>query len=131
MKKMLTALTMTCLLTAWAVCAQEQPRRGPGGPGIGPAGRGLGMMGLPPQVMEKLGLTDEQKQKAMELGQKYRPQLEEIMKKMREEFRAILTDDQKKKLDEAVEETRQRFSQGRGGAEKGAGRGKGRPDAEK
>ena len=127
MRKLLTALTMTCLLMAFAVCAQEEPKRGPG---AGPAGRG-GMMGLPPQIMEKLGLTDEQKQKAGEIRQKYAPQLEELFKKMTEEFRALLTDEQKKKLDEAREEMRQRFGQGRGGAEKGAGKGRARPDAEK
>jgi Spy/CpxP family protein refolding chaperone len=89
------------------------------------------MMGLPPQALEKIGLTDEQKQKAAEIFQKYRPQLEEITNKMREEFRALLTDEQKKKWDEAREEMRQRFGQGRGGAEKGAGKGRARPEGEK
>lgn len=117
MKKLTAILIATCLLASLAVWAQDAPKRerggprDPGGPG---AGRAFGMFGLPPQVGEKIKLTDDQKQKAMEIVQKYRPQLEEIRKKMMEEFRGLLNDEQKKTLNEAVEQARQRFQQGRG-----------------
>jgi vacuolar-type H+-ATPase subunit D/Vma8 len=69
-------------------------------------------------------LDDKQKQKALEIAQKYRPQLEEIRKKMIEEFRGILNDEQKKRMDEGLEQLRQRFQQGRGeGGRKPAGAG--------
>jgi len=112
MKTVTAILTAGFLLAATAVWAQDAPKRersaGPGG------SRAFGLFGMPPQMGEKLNLSDEQKQKAMEIGQKYRPQLEEIRKKMMEEFRGILNDEQKKKMDEATEQMRQRFQQGRG-----------------
>lgn len=111
MKKLTVTLTATFLLAVLAVWAQDAPKRERGGSG---GGRPFGMFGLPQQIGEKLNLTDDQKQKAMEIGQKYRPQLEEIRKKMMEELRGILTDEQKKTVDEATEQMRQRFQQGRG-----------------
>ncbi|MCX6911319.1 MAG: hypothetical protein NTY01_25200 [Verrucomicrobia bacterium] len=112
MKTLTAILTATFLLAATAVWAQDAPKRErPGGPG---GSRAFSLFGMPPQMGEKLNLSDEQKQKAMEIGQKYRPQLEEIRKKMMEEFRGILNDEQKKKMDEAAEQMRQRFQQGRG-----------------
>jgi Spy/CpxP family protein refolding chaperone len=113
--KTVAILTVAFVLTALAIRAEDAPKaeRGarPEGPGVG---RMAGMFGFPPQIGEKLNLTDEQKQKMMEIGQKYRPQMEEIRKKMMEEAREVLTDEQKKKLDAGLEEMRQRFQQGRG-----------------
>lgn len=113
MKTLTAMLAATFLLAAPIAWAQDAPKRER--PGGGPGGtRMLGLLGLPGQISEKLNLTDEQKQKAMEIGQKYRPQLEDIRKKMMEEFRGILNDEQKKKVDEFTEQMRQRFQQGRG-----------------
>lgn len=112
MKTLTAILTASLLLAATTVWAQDAPKRERGGAAGG--GRAFGLFGMPPQMGEKLSLSDEQKQKAMEIGQKYRPQLEEIRKKMVEEFRGILNDEQKKKLDEGLEQLRQRFQQGRG-----------------
>ncbi|MFA6565090.1 MAG: hypothetical protein WCV00_24510 [Verrucomicrobiia bacterium] len=111
MKTLTAILVATFLLATPAVWAQDAPKRERAG---GPTGsRMLGFFGLSGQG-EKLNLTDEQKKKAMEIAQKHRPQLEEIHKKMLEEFRGILTDEQKKKVDEVMEQMRHRFQQGRG-----------------
>ena len=110
MKSLITILAAIFLLTALTVRGQDAPKPERGGPG---GGRMFGMFGVPPQISEKLNLTDEQKQKMMEIGQKYRPQMEEIRKKMMEEARAVLTDEQKKTLDEEIEQMRQRFQQRR------------------
>ncbi|MBI5686584.1 MAG: hypothetical protein HZC54_16065 [Verrucomicrobia bacterium] len=111
MRTVAAILTATFLLAAVAVWAQDPPKRERGGPA---ANRTLGFFGLSGQMGEKLNLTDEQKKKATEIAQKFRPQLEEIRKKMMEDFRGILTDEQKKKVDEVMEQMRHRFQQGRG-----------------
>ncbi|MCX6901121.1 MAG: hypothetical protein NT105_20800 [Verrucomicrobia bacterium] len=111
MKTVAAILTAIFLLAATAVWAQDAPKRERGGPG---GSRAFGLFGMPPQMGEKLNLSDEQKQKATNIRQKYRPQLEEIYKKMMEEFRGILNDEQKKTLDEAVKQMHQRSQQGRG-----------------
>jgi Spy/CpxP family protein refolding chaperone len=121
MKTATASLTATLLLAATAVWAQDAPKRDRGGPG---GSRPFGLFGMPAQMGEKLNLDDKQKQKALEIAQKYRPQLEEIRKKMIEEFRGILNDEQKKRMDEGLEQLRQRFQQGRGeGGRKPAGAG--------
>lgn len=112
MKTLITVLIATFLLTTLAVQGQDAPK--PERPGAAAGGRPFGMYGLPPQIGEKLNLTDEQKKTLMEIGQKYRPQFEELRKQMMGEFRSILTDEQKKTLDESIEQMRQRFQQGRG-----------------
>lgn len=117
MKRLTALLTATCLLASLAVWAQDTPKRERSGSrdaSSPAAGRSFGMFGLPPQVGEKMKLTNDQKQKAMEIAQKYRPQLEEIRKKMLDDFRGILTDEQKKTLDEAIEQRHRRSQQGRG-----------------
>lgn len=116
MNRLTALLTATCLLTSLAAWGQDTPKRERSGSrnvSAPVAGRTLGVFGLPSQVGEKMKLTNDQKQKAMEIAQKYRPQLEEIRKKMLDDFRCILTDEQKKTLDEAVEQ-RRRSQQGRG-----------------
>lgn len=112
MKTTIAILTAAFLLATTVAWAQDAPKRErPGGPG---GNRALGFFGLSGQMGERLNLTDEQKKQAAEIAQKYRPQLEEIRKKMMDEFRGILNDEQKKKVDDAMEQLRQRFQQGRG-----------------
>jgi len=53
------------------------------------------MQGIGP----RLELTEEQKAKARELHQKQRGKFEDLMKAGRDEFRALLTPEQQKKLD--------------------------------
>lgn len=108
MKRLMALLTTALLLAATGAGAQDTPKRERAG------GRPLAMFGLPPQLGDKLKLTDDQKQKAAEVAKKYRPQLEDIRKQMVEEFRGILTDEQKKTLDDAIEQMRKRLQQGRG-----------------
>ncbi|MFA5192989.1 MAG: hypothetical protein WC740_19955 [Verrucomicrobiia bacterium] len=117
MNRLTALLTAACLLTSLSVWAQDPPKRERNGSrnvSAPAAGRTLGMFGLPSQVGEKMKLTNDQKQKAMQIAQKYRPQLEEIRKKMLDDFRCILTDEQKKTLDEAIEQRHRRSQQGRG-----------------
>lgn len=117
MNRLTAWLTATCLLTSLAVWGQDTPKRERSGSrdvSAQVAGRTIGMFGLPPQVGDKLKLTNDQKMKALEIAQKYRPQLEEIRKKMLDEFRGILTDEQKKPLDEAIAQRNRRLQQGRG-----------------
>ena len=109
MKTLIALLTAAFLLAAPAIRAQDAPKRER-------PNRSFGMFGLPQQISEKLSLTDEQKKKAREIMDKYRPQLEEVRKKMMEEFRGTLTDEQKKTMDTAIEQLRQRAQQGRGEA---------------
>lgn len=108
MKRLTGILTAALLLAALGVGAQDAPKRERA------SGRSLAMFGLPPQLGDKLKLTDDQKQKAAEVAKKHRPQLEEIRKQMMEEFRGVLTDEQRKILDDAIEQMRKRFQQGRG-----------------
>lgn len=105
------AAILTAIFLFATARAEDTPKRErPGGP---TGSRTLGFFGLSGQMGEKLNLTDEQKKKAMEIAQKYRPQLEEIRKKMMEDLRGILTDEQKKKVDGLMEQMRHRFQQGR------------------
>jgi Spy/CpxP family protein refolding chaperone len=110
MKKLSIILAITLLLAATGAWAQDAPKRERNVP----AGRTLGIFGLPPQLGDKLKLTDEQKLKVTEVAKKYRPQLEEIRKQMMEEFRGILTDEQKKTLDDTIERMRKRTPPARG-----------------
>ncbi len=118
MKKIII-LAGVCLLASLTSFAEEEkkerarPQAGQFG------GRALGGI-VGPEVAQKLNLTEEQKQKAAAISRKFMPQMAEIRKQMMEELRAILTDDQKKTLDEAMEQMRQRFQQGAG---KGGGKG--------
>lgn len=117
MNRLTALLTAACLLTSLAAWGQDTPKRERSGTrdvSAQTAGRTIGMFGLPPQVGEKLKLTNDQKMKAMEIVQKYRPQLEEIRKNMLDELRVILTDEQKKPLDEAIAQRNRRLQQGRG-----------------
>jgi Spy/CpxP family protein refolding chaperone len=114
MKKLIFTFAAVCLLAALACFAQEEKKERPRPQGGQFGGRALGMMIGPPGVAEKLNLTEEQKRKAAEVSQKYMPQLAELRKKMMEEFRSVLTEEQKKTLDEAAEQMRQRFQQGEG-----------------
>jgi Spy/CpxP family protein refolding chaperone len=119
MKKIIITLASVCLLTALTGFAEEgKKERAKPQPGQF-AGRAFGGI-VGPEVAQKLNLTDDQKQKAAEISQKFMPQMAEIRKQMMEELRAILTDEQKKTLDEAMEQMRQRFQQGAG---KGEGKG--------
>ena len=113
MNRIIIAVASACLLAALTGFAEEgKKERAKPQPGQF-AGRALGMM-VGPGVAEKLNLTEEQKKKAAEVSQKYMPQLAELRKKMMDEFRSVLTDEQKKTLDEAAEQMRQRFQQGEG-----------------
>lgn len=58
-------------------------------PGKGPAGKEAGSSFIPPQLQERLKLTDEQKEK-----------LKQLDKEFAEKAKGILTDEQKKQLEE-------------------------------
>ncbi|MBI5395692.1 MAG: hypothetical protein HZA91_10385 [Verrucomicrobia bacterium] len=128
MKKIIITFAGVCLLTAltgFAAEGKEEGKKERGRPQAGQfGGRAFGMM-VAPEVAQKLNLTEEQKKKAAEISQKFMPQMAEIRKQMMEEFRAVLTDEQKKTLDEAMEQMRQRFQQGAGKGEGRRGGGEG------
>ena len=86
----------------------ERPRQfaGPGGPG-GPDGQGgPGQRFLPPpeemldRVADRLNLSDEQKEKAEAIFKEGQEKIKAAREDTKTKFRAILTDDQAKQLDE-------------------------------
>ena len=109
MKRLTAILIAALVLAALGAGAQDTPPKKERIPG-----RPTNLFGLPPQIGDKLKLTDEQKQRTLEVARKYRPQIEDIRNQMMEEFRALLTDDQKKTLDDALEQMRKRQQQARG-----------------
>ena len=94
-------------------------RGGPGG-GFG-GGRGGGM-----QLYEKLGLNETQKTKIKALSDKQREEMTAIRKKYTDQIVALLTPEQKKKLEEARKQSRGGFG-GPGGPPGGGAPGGGKP----
>ncbi|MGC4043677.1 MAG: hypothetical protein QM758_07705 [Armatimonas sp.] len=125
------ALAAAFTLTATALVAVAQGPGGPGGgrPGGGGGGGrmgGGGGRGGGMRMYEQLGLKPEQKTKIEALVKKHREQSMALRKKQTDEIKAILTPEQRKKLDQQMEQMRQRFGGGPGGGGPG-GPGGGRP----
>lgn len=113
MKQWQVGVLAVGLLCAGSVFAEEgvkgagRPERRPEGPGM------MGMM--PPRLAEELGLTADQKEQIKKLeeeGMAFR-------KQQHEKLLAILTPEQKEKLEKHREQMRERMKERRGG-EKGA-----------
>jgi Spy/CpxP family protein refolding chaperone len=101
-----------------------------GGVGGGQGGRGgrVGGMGLlPPQVIDDLQLTDEQKEKMRGFGQAYLEEQRTLLDKYLGLIRDTLTPEQQEKFDKAVTELKNRIRGGGpgGGGPGGGGQGQG------
>jgi biopolymer transport protein ExbB/TolQ len=104
MKRMVW-IAVVALMCASAF-AQRPERRGMREPNL-----------LPPRVLEELNLTADQQKAYDALNAEFRTKAEavrELRKNSVEKFKALLTEEQKKSLEEAMEEARERF-EGRGG----------------
>jgi hypothetical protein len=92
------------LVLSGGTVGQEKKKEEPKDPAVKAKGQ------LPPN-WSKLGLTDEQKQKVYQIHSKYKDEIDklqakitELKEKQRKESLEILTDDQKKRLDEIAKE---------------------------
>jgi Spy/CpxP family protein refolding chaperone len=90
--------------------------------GGGPMGQGQGVPGLNPRLMDGLNLTDEQKEKAKAIGQKFADEQIKLIEKYQAIVKEILTPEQQEKFTKAVEDMKTRMQQRqdrRGGAQGG------------
>jgi Spy/CpxP family protein refolding chaperone len=117
------AAIVTTLMVGMSALAQRPGGGGPpgGGGGFG-GGRGGGM-----RMYEQLGLKPDQKTKIEGITKKYREQMQALRKKQTDEIKAVLTPEQRKKLDKQMEEMRQRFGGMMGGPGGGGRPGGGSP----
>lgn len=108
-------LTLVSVLAISAV-ALAQPPGGPGGgrPGGGGFGGGRQGGGGMMRMYDQLGLTEAQKTKLKALTEKQRAESMALRKKHEEQIGAILTPEQRKKLEAARKEMMERF-RGMGG----------------
>lgn len=99
---------------------------GPGGGGQGGPGGGGGRQGGGMRMFEQLGLTEAQKTKMKTLTDKQREESAALRKKHTEQINALLTPEQRKKLEEARKQMMDRF-RSMGGPGGGAPGGAGKP----
>ena len=105
MKKSLIILAALALIGAATVRAEEaSPSTKPAHPAGGPGGPRMHMEGLlPPNMAEQLALTDAQKTTLAELDKQYAKDRADLHKKFMDQFKALLTDEQKQKLEKMRE----------------------------
>ena len=109
------AATLAVAATGLTAFAQRPGGGGPpGGGGGGGFGGGGGRGGGGMRMYEQLGLKPDQKTKIEAMVKKHREAQQALRKKQTDEIKAVLTPEQRKKLDAQMEEMRQRFS-GMGG----------------
>ena len=96
------------LLAATVVMAQEK-EKGKGRTRLSPVGMAMLRIERFHEALEQLGLTDEQKEKIKKIREENAPKLKEIHAKMRD----VLTDEQKKTLDEQMKSAKESGKKGR------------------
>ena len=111
-------LTIASVLAISAVALAQPPGGGGGRPGggggFGGGGRQGGGGGGMMRMYEQLGLTEAQKTKLKSVTDKQREESAALRKKHEEQINAILTPEQRKKMEAARKEMMERF-RGMGG----------------
>ncbi len=81
------------------------PMMAGGGPGFGPLAGELGPReNMKDRIAEKLGLTDDQRDKMEHIGRDIRAKQRELMKSYHDQMRAVLTPEQQKQADDWKEQ---------------------------
>ena len=114
------AATLAIAATGLSALAQRPGGGGPPGGGGGMMGGGGGRGGGGMRMYESLGLKPDQKAKVEAMVKKHREASQALRKKQTAEIMAILTPEQRKKMETQMAEMRQRFGGG-GGAPGGGG----------